>query len=255
METWRVTADNTKSLKNVNNLRWWELILYFFFYLLLKLNFKFVFLSFFEHGPPQIQFYNNPYPLLKDMHKAFYHVDVAVLLLTTRGIKGVNYIGSHMSHFTVNFCVMLECVTHIGEGLYTFVIVSVSSAWVCVCELYWGHLNVLVYVCVGVCVTDVQCKLFREGSMGFGLGLVLPLLLDLNCGPDCLTPTSFCVLPSLHLSSPIHFSVCATFNLFFLSLPLLTSPLLLFFPQLYHFSVVKLCCSWGTWVIELGCKA
>lgn len=125
---------------------------------------------------------------------------------------------------------MHECVTLTDVGLYTFVNMSVllPSARVCVREFYGGHLHVLVqYVCVCVCVRDAQCKLFRIGSVGFGLGPVIPLFPYLNCGSDCLTPTSSCVFPSLHFLSP-HFSVQTIFDLFVFSLPLLSSPLLSF---------------------------
>lgn len=177
-----------------------------------------------------------------------------------------------------------ECVTLTDVGLYTFVNMSVllPSARVCVREFYGGHLHVLVqYVCVCVCVRDAQCKLFRIGSVGFGLGPVIPLFPYLNCGSDCLTPTSSCVFPSLHFLSP-HFSVQTIFDLFssflFLCFPLLSCPSLsspcfsvIFFllspivvcnwvaQNSSTFSVAKLCawlncCRWGTWINELGCN-
>lgn len=82
-----------------------------------------------------------------------------------------------------------------------------------ICELHGGCL--LCVMCVSVCVCvcifgDAQCKLFIIVSMQFGLGLLNPLLLDLNCGSDWLTP---CVLPSLHFSPPTHLSVIILFTL------------------------------------------
>lgn len=62
--------------------------------------------------------------------------------------------------------------------------------------------------CVSV-YGGMQCKLFRV-VMEFGLGLLIPLLLDLNCGSDCLAPASSCVLPSLHVSPP----TSSVFNVF-----------------------------------------
>lgn len=67
-------------------------------------------------------------------------------------------------------------------------------------------------VYVSVSFGDAQSKLFRVGSMEFGLGLLIPLLLDLNCGSDCLTPTSSCVFPSPHFSPPTHVSVWTMFS-------------------------------------------
>lgn len=57
--------------------------------------------------------------------------------------------------------------------------------------------DLYLYVCVCVCSGDAQYKLFTVRSMKFGLGLVIPLLLDLNCCSDshshflvCLSPFS-----------------------------------------------------------------
>lgn len=102
--------------------------------------------------------------------------------------------------FTDNFCVrrcrdvsLRACVPLISVGLYMFVNVSVFAP-------QRVHVSFKEDGDLCVCFGDAQCKLFKVGSMEFGLGLAIPLLLHLNCGSDCLTPTSSCVLPSPHAS-------------------------------------------------------
>lgn len=121
------------------------------------------------------------------------------------------------SEFLTNNTVFSDVSFHLSIPLilvclHVFVNVSMFTSR-CVCELYGGCLPCVCGRVLGL--HNVNCLVV---SMELGLGLLIPLLLDLNCGSDCLAPTSSCVLPYLHFSPPTHFSVFTIFTLV-LSLP------------------------------------
>lgn len=112
------------------------------------------------------------------------------------------------------------CVSH----LFGWVMLHVACVCQCVCACFPMCLRVVCCAFVCECFRDAQCKLFRIVSIEFGLGLLIPLLLDLNCGSVVSLPLRLMFFPIfifhlllISLSSPY-------LHLFRLFLPLLLFP-------------------------------